>query len=190
MPERWECVKRWKRQTGRLSQHSARWEMNSGASPTPCGEWDVGALVNHVLLGTRMSIQILDGMPRDEIIAGLNDDMLGASTDPVADFNRLAAQMCQGFAGPDGLEGMVVHPAGDFPRAMFAGFRVTDGAAHAWDLGHAMGAEPTLDAEMLEFLWADTEPKREMLAATGMFGDVDSGFTYARFVWARHCAAG
>ena len=143
--------------------------------PTPCGEWDVRALVNHVLLGTRMSIQILDGMPRVEIIAGLNDDMLGASTDPVADFNRLAAQMCQGFAGPDGLEGMVVHPAGDFPRAMFAGFRVTDGAAHAWDLGHAMGAEPTLDAEMLEFLWADTEPKREMLAATGMFGDGASG---------------
>ena len=89
--------------------------------PTSCGEWDVGALVNHVLLGTRISIQILDGMPRDEIIAGLNDDMPGVSTDPVADFNRLAAQMCQGFAGPDGLEGMVVHPAGDFRRAMFAG---------------------------------------------------------------------
>lgn len=145
------------------------------ALPTPCPDWDVRGLVNHVLLGTRMSIQILDGMAVDEIIAGLDDDMMAASSDPVADFNDLARQMCERFAGPDGLEGMVNHPAGDFPRAMFAGFRVTDGAAHAWDLGHAMGQDPTLDAGLVEFLWADTEPKREMLTATGMFGDGASG---------------
>ncbi|MGH1492852.1 MAG: TIGR03086 family metal-binding protein [Acidimicrobiales bacterium] len=145
------------------------------ALPTPCEEWDVRGLVNHMLLGTRMSIQVLDGMDRDEVIAGLNDDMLAGDVDPIATFVDLASQMVAGFSGPDGLEGMVAHPAGDFPRSMFIGFRVTDSAAHAWDLAKAIGADDTLNADMVQFLWDDTEPKRDMLTATGMFGEGASG---------------
>ena len=156
--------------------------------PTSRGEWDVGALVNHVLLGTRISIQILDGMPRDEIIAGLNDDMLEGEHRSSRGLQPVGRSDVPGirrtrWPGRHGCSPRRRLPSSDVRR-------VTDGADHAWDLGHAMGAEPTLDGEMLEFLWADSEPKQEMLTATGMFGDVDSGFTYARFVWARHCAAG
>ena len=143
--------------------------------PTPCPEWNVKALVNHVLLGTRMSVQLLSGMPRDEVIAQLNDDLLPDGTDPVAAFVDLAGQMVEGFSGPNGLEGVVAHPAGDFPRSMFIGFRVTDGAAHAWDLATAIGGDTTLDPELVQFLWDDAQPRRDMLVATGMFGEGPSG---------------
>ena len=146
------------------------WEL-----PTPCPEWDVRALVNHVLLGTRMSVQVLAGMPRDEVIAGLNDNLIPDGTDPVAAFVDLAGQMVEGFSGPNGLEGVVAHPAGDFPRSMFIGFRVTDGAAHAWDLATAIGGDTNLNADMVQFLWDDAQPRREMLSATGMFGEGPSG---------------
>lgn len=142
---------------------------------TPCPEWDVRALVNHVLLGTRMSVQLLADMPREEVIAGLDDDLLPAGVDPIARFVDLADQMVAGFSGPGGLEGMVSHPGGDFPRSMFIGFRVADGAVHAWDLASAIGADKTLDAEMVQFLWDDAQPRRDMLLATGMFGDGPSG---------------
>lgn len=145
------------------------------ARPTPCPEWDVRALVNHVLLGTRMSIQVLAGMPREEVIAGLDDDLLSNDADPIADFVDLADQMVAGFTGPTGLEGTVAHPAGDFPRSVFIGFRVADGAVHAWDLGRAIDTSTTLDPELVQFLWDDAQPRRDMLLASGMFGEGPSG---------------
>ena len=142
---------------------------------TPCPEWDVRALVNHVLLGTRMSVHILSGMPRNEVISYLDDDLLTDTADPVAAFVDLADQVVAGFSGPGGLDGMVEHPAGDFPRSMFCGFRVADGACHAWDLARAIGNNETLDVDLVHFLWDDAQPQRDALAATGMFGDSASG---------------
>lgn len=142
---------------------------------TPCPEWDVRALVNHVLLGTRMSVHVLSGMPRQETISHLDDDLMAGTDDPVASFSDLADQMVAGFSGPTGLDGIVEHPAGDFPRVVFCGFRVADGACHAWDLARAIGADETLDAELVQFLWEDAQPQRELLAASGLFGDSASG---------------
>lgn len=143
--------------------------------PTPCSDWDVRALVNHVLLGTRMSVQVLAGMAREEVIAGLDDDLLSGVDDPVAAFTDLADQMVEGFSGPQGLEGIVAHPAGDFPRSMFIGFRVADSALHAWDLATAIGSDTLLDPGVVQFLWDDAQPQRDMLVATGMFGEGPSG---------------
>lgn len=143
--------------------------------PTPCPEWNVRALVNHVLLGTRMSVHVLSGMPRAEVISYLDDDLMTGTADPVARFADLANQMVDGFSGPDGLDGMVEHPAGDFPRRMFCGFRVADGACHAWDLARAINADETLDGDLVQFAWDDAQPQRDMLAATGMFGEGASG---------------
>lgn len=150
-------------------------ESQHWALATPCSEWNVRALVNHVLLGTRMSVQVLAGMPREEVIAGLDDDLMPDGTDPVAAFVDLADQMVDGFSGPGGLDGVVAHPAGDFPRSMFIGFRVTDGATHAWDLATAIGGDTTLDPALVQFLWDDAQPQRELLVATGMFGEGPSG---------------
>ncbi len=155
----------------RLRQVSdEQWELQ-----TPCPDWDVHGLTNHVLLGTRMSIHVLSGMPRDEVISHLDDDMMAATDDPVSSFVELADEMVAGFSGPNGMEGIVEHPAGDFPRSMFCGFRVADGACHAWDLARAIGADETLDAGLVQFAWDDAQPQREMLAATGMFGESASG---------------
>lgn len=142
--------------------------------PTPCPEWDVGALVNHVLLGTRMSVQVLAGMARQDVIAGLDDDLLSGA-DPIGTFRDSADQMVAGFSGPTGLEGMVAHPAGDFPRSVFVGFRVADAAIHAWDLARAIGGNTDLDEHLVRFLWDDIQPRRDMMVASGMFGDGPSG---------------
>ena len=100
--------------------------------PTPCVEWNVRELVNHMLLGTRMSVQLLAGASREDAIAALGEDMMATSQDPVADFVDLATQMQAGVAA--GLDGTVDHPMGQIPRTMFIGFRIMDNGTHAWDL--------------------------------------------------------
>ena len=149
-------------------------ETGDWARSTPCPEWDVRGLVNHVLLGTRMSVQILAGVPVDEVIGGLNDDLM-TGVDPVESFRAFADEMVGGFSGPGGLDGIVDHPAGQFPRSVFVGFRVADAAVHAWDLATAVRGDVELDAELVRWLWEDAQPRREMLGASGMFGDSASG---------------
>lgn len=141
--------------------------------PTPCGDWLVRDLVNHMLLGTRMTVQLLAGDARDDVVAGLGDDLVGA--DPVSDFAAMADQMEASFAAPDGLTGTVDHPMGEIPKEMFIGFRVTDNAVHAWDLAVAIGADEHLNGDVVDSLWADLEGQGEMLTATGIFGEGPSG---------------
>ena len=143
--------------------------------PTPCAEWTVHQLINHVMLGTRMSVQLLAGSTREPVIGGLGDDLVEASDDGLTVFAVLADQMHAGFAAPDGLEGTVSHPMGDIPRTQFVGFRIGDYTAHAWDLARAIGADEELDAELVALAWDDMQPLVPMIAESGMFGDGPSG---------------
>jgi uncharacterized protein (TIGR03086 family) len=143
--------------------------------PTPCVEWNVRELVNHMLLGTRMSVQLLAGASQQEAIAALGEDMIADSQDPVADFVALARQMQAGFAAPDGLDGTVDHPMGQIPRTMFIGFRIMDNGTHAWDLARAIGVDETLDSDLVQRMWDDIQPMAGGLAGLGIFGDSASG---------------
>lgn len=147
-----------------------QWELS-----TPCSEWNVSDLVNHMLLGMRMSVQLLNGDSRDDVLAGLGDDLIGATSDPVASFVQLADLMHAGFAAPGGLEGTVSHPMGDIPRSQFIGFRIGDYATHAWDLARAIGADEELDPGVVQQIWDDIQPMAAMLSQSGMFGDGPSG---------------
>ena len=155
----------------RLSQvNDDQWDLS-----TPCSEWTVRDLTNHVLLGTRMSVQLLAGGSQQEVIAGLGDDLMAGNQDPIADFVALAAQMQEGFAAPNGLEGTVDHPMGEIPRTMFVGFRIMDNTTHAWDLARAIGADDTLDSDLVQRMWDDIQPMAGGLGELGIFGESSSG---------------
>ena len=143
--------------------------------PTPCVEWNVRELVNHMLLGTRMSVQLLAGGSQQDVVAQLGEDMIANNQDPVADFEALARQMQAGFAAPDGLDGTVDHPMGQIPRTMFIGFRIMDNGTHAWDLARAIGADETLDADLVQRMWDDIQPMAAGLGELGIFGTSASG---------------
>jgi uncharacterized protein (TIGR03086 family) len=143
--------------------------------PTPCDEWTVRDLANHMLLGTRMTVQLLAGGAQHDVIAGLGDDLMAQTDDPVGTFGQLADEMERGFSAPNGLEGTVNHPMGELPRSMFVLFRVTDNAMHAWDLARALGADERLDEELVDHLWQASQPMADGLADTGMFGSGASG---------------
>ena len=148
---------------------------NQWQNATTCPEWDVRALVNHMMLGNRMTVQLLGGMATPDVIAGLNDDLVAEADDLGATFASVADEVHVGFAAEGGLDGTVNHPMGEIPRTMFIGFRVCDYAIHAWDLAQGIEADDQLDAELVQWLWDDCQPMKDGLAATGMFGEGASG---------------
>lgn len=55
------------------------------------------------------------------------------------------------------------------PGRTLATWRCGDTAVHAWDLARAIGADDTLDAELVEWLWVPLSAQGPALSATGLF---------------------
>lgn len=117
---------------------------------TPCGEWDVRALVNHVVGGSRRYTLLLHGASAGEVEATRNVDHLG--DDPVAAFLSAAGEVAAAFADEGALARTAHHPAGDRTGAELLGMRVLDVAVHGWDLAVAIGADDTMAPDVVEFL--------------------------------------
>lgn len=116
----------------------AQWE-----DPTPCTEWSVRALVNHVVGEDRWTPPLVAGRTIAEVGDSLDGDLLG--DDPIAAAraagDAAAASVASGVAA-----GATVHLSyGDEDVVEYAMQLAADHLVHAWDLGRALGAEPELD---------------------------------------------
>jgi uncharacterized protein (TIGR03086 family) len=115
------------------------------ALPTPNDEWDVRALINHVVLGNEWAAENVQtgNAPRP------SGDALGQRS-PLEAYSASAAAMLAAFAEPGALERTVQMPFGEFPAAGLAGFRFVDLISHAWDLAKATGRSTDLAPELCE----------------------------------------
>jgi uncharacterized protein (TIGR03086 family) len=120
--------------------------------PTPCSEWDVHALVNHVVGGCVRHQMLLHGAQTHEVEATRAVDHLAG--DPVAAFAAAADVVVTCFREEGALERIVQHAAGDRTGRELLSMRVLDSAIHGWDLARAMGADETLDGHVVAFLLA------------------------------------
>ena len=111
-------------------------------APTPCSEWDVRALIGHVVDANRWVVK-LGGGERVQ----LPDDVQGR--------HAAASAAAQAVFDADGAMTRTFDlPWGPTPGAAFAATRANDVYAHAWDLATAIGAGTDLDPELGEELYA------------------------------------
>lgn len=88
-------------------------EDGAWADPTPCGDWDVRALVGHVVAEVAWISPLLEGQTIEQVGDRLNGDLLG--DDPQRAWRRVS-QDAQDAAGRDeALERTVHVSAGDVP---------------------------------------------------------------------------
>ena len=135
--------------------------------PTPCTEWTVRDVANHVVGGCRRYTMFLHGATADETDATRAVDHLG--DDPVGAFTRLADEMTAAFQEPGALDRIAHHPDGDRSGALLLEMRIMDFALHAWDLARAIGSDETLDPDLVSRLWDVLSPMAGDLAASGRF---------------------
>jgi uncharacterized protein (TIGR03086 family) len=118
-------------------------------SATPCTEWDVRALLNHVI-GTLWLAEALfgDQAPRHPMApGGLPPDDL-AGDDPAAAYADAAGAALAAAAAGDALTRVHVTPLGEMPGPGLAGFTTLDILVHGWDLARATGQPADLDGRL------------------------------------------
>ena len=114
------------------------------SSPTPCAEWNVRGLVNHLVVGNLLFTALLtEGAPPDRAADHLGDD-------PVAAYRAAAADVQAAFGLPGVLERRYQVPAGLVPGMVMLHLRITEHLVHGWDLAKATGQPAVLPEDLAE----------------------------------------
>jgi uncharacterized protein (TIGR03086 family) len=139
--------------------------------PTP-SEISVRELVEHVVVGNRLTTLLLAGVDREEARDLLTGDQLG--DDPVAAVVESLRRQAEAFAATSPRQ-PVAGPRGDIAATAFLRFRLVDLVVHAWDLLCAAGLDETLDPRVVVDLMTVVEPHLDDLLSYGAYGSGPSG---------------
>jgi uncharacterized protein (TIGR03086 family) len=137
------------------------------SGPTPCPDWDVRALANH-MLGT---IEAMRRVGADETLD--EDDPWGAAGDHMSeDWRKDLGERLSGFAeawdSPDAFEGEAM--GGKMPKQMIGLMAYTEALLHGWDLARASGQEVAYDEGVVAAALEAMGQIGEMGRQQGAFG--------------------
>jgi uncharacterized protein (TIGR03086 family) len=148
-------------------------EAGQWTNPTPCAEWDVRALVNHVVVGNWWAAELAQGCSIADVGTRLDGDLLGAV--PLQAYDESAAAAARAFERPGALEAPCAVSYGPVPGSVYAGHRFVDVFVHGHDIATATGQDPELDPRLAEACWEVVAPQLEAFRASGMFGSDPDG---------------
>lgn len=120
--------------------------------PTPCTEWTVRDVLNHVAAGgTMFAIGAEQGSVPDDVLAKLfTEDQLG--DDYKAAVRSSAERVAAAFSAPGVLEQVLSLPVGQLPGQIAANIAVFDVTTHICDLAKATGQQVTDDELLAQVL--------------------------------------
>jgi uncharacterized protein (TIGR03086 family) len=125
------------------------------AAPTPCTDWDVRALANHVAQANLNYVRLLAGGTAAEFLRWRDADALG--DDPLAAFEATARDCADAYAAPGALDRGVDHPSGELSGRQALAVRTADTFIHTWDLARGIGADDTLDPDLVTWMSANID---------------------------------
>jgi uncharacterized protein (TIGR03086 family) len=112
--------------------------------PTPCSEWDVRGVVQHLVVGHQVFARALRG----EAVGAVPAEPPRAPLD--AAYTGSAADMLEAFRAPGVLDGQVTVPFGTVPGTVALHLRLVDALVHGWDVAVATGQRPGHDERLAE----------------------------------------
>jgi uncharacterized protein (TIGR03086 family) len=137
-------------------------------APTPDTEWDVSALVDHLVVEQLWVPPLLAG----ETVADVGDrfDRTLAGPELVGAWEEAARASAAAFAAEGALERQVHLSYGDSAALSYGWEMTADLVVHGWDLAKGLGVAYEPDETIAQEVWDRLSPMAEMLAASGMFG--------------------
>ena len=134
---------------------------------TPCTDWDVRMLVNHVMVEQLWVPPLAEGATVADIGTRFDGDQLGA--DPAGAWDAAITASTAAFGAPGALASTVSLSSGDKPMAEYLFEMTVDALIHSWDLARGIGGDEALDPELVALVYERTLPIAEHLQETGMF---------------------
>jgi uncharacterized protein (TIGR03086 family) len=117
--------------------------------PTPCDEWNVEALLDHIIGG----LLTFGADPAGETNDAMNRRG-NVGDDHVESFRNAAEGARKTFRSPGILDTTLKMPWGDTPAQVALGLAVADASVHGWDLAKATGQDAGIDEDIAEVLYA------------------------------------
>lgn len=117
------------------------------AAPTPCTEWSVRDLVNHVTSEHLWAPYLLRGATLPEVGDRFTGDVLG--DDPIATWTTASTTSREAFHEHRALPGHVHTTGGPITATEYAWQMIFDLTIHSWDLAKAADLDDTLDPDLV-----------------------------------------
>jgi uncharacterized protein (TIGR03086 family) len=116
--------------------------------PTPCSDWDVRTLCNHIVNESLWTPPLMDGRTIEDVGDRFDGDVLGKNPKEAWDESaRAAIESVQ----EDGAMERTVHLSfGDVPGIAYVQQLFADYLIHSWDLARATGGDEMLDPELVD----------------------------------------
>lgn len=141
---------------------------NRWSSPTPCSDWDLRELVNHVTYECLWTVPLMEGKTVDEVGDVFEGDVLGA--DPKASWDSASKGAVDAISAPGAVSRTVHLSFGDFSGEEYARQMFADMLIHSWDVAKATGGDDRLDPELVSACAAWFADLEEAYRDAGVIG--------------------
>ncbi|MGI5243720.1 TIGR03086 family metal-binding protein [Dactylosporangium sp. CA-139066] len=124
---------------------------------TPCAEWDVAALRDHLLEWG----PALEGAARKEAVG------------PGAAYSSLREQvtrLAEAWGEPAAWDGMTRMGGAELPADLVGGMVLGEFVLHGWDLGRALGVPVEFGEDVLRLMYAEVARSADQGRSMGVYG--------------------
>lgn len=138
-------------------------------NPTPCSDWSVRDLLNHLVNEDKWVVPLLAGKTIAEVGDEFDGDLLG--DDAHLAWKR-ASEEATSAAREAGATERTVHLSfGDFSGGDYLDQLTADHLIHGWDLDQGTGGNANLDKELMEHVYTWALPIEDVLKGSGAYGE-------------------
>jgi uncharacterized protein (TIGR03086 family) len=124
------------------------------AKPTPCRDWTVADLINHIVGATQFFADLAasGASPDDEEWPTYTDGEYAAM------FIEQTRRLLDGFSTPTAMERVMQLPTSPSPGSLVIQVATGEIFVHGWDLVRATNQQLPADPGVAEWLWASSWP--------------------------------
>jgi uncharacterized protein (TIGR03086 family) len=137
--------------------------------PTPCSEWDVKQVANHIIGENLWAAELFMGKTIGEVGNRLDGDLAGDN--PASAYASSAKFATQAVTAPGAMQATCHLSFGDYSGSDYAAQLFMDLLIHGWDIATATGQDARLDADLVHACLPIAEQLTAQFRSAGVFGE-------------------